>query len=138
MGKDVEVCWVGSSVVCRDSDRHPVFVLLVLGILSDRSALSAYTQFADPFSLTHLDKDIPIPILIKYIRIQNLKLIHLPTAMRRLLDQLIVRVLVLRVFVEELHVGVGRGRVEVVVEFFDVFAVVGCAEGGVGRRDQCG
>jgi hypothetical protein len=73
---------------------------------------------------THLDKHIPISILLKRIGIQNLVLADIPTSMSRLLLQLLVRELALGVLVKELHVRVGRGRIEVVVELLDIFSVV--------------
>jgi hypothetical protein len=39
-------------------------------------------------------------------------------------DEIFVRISLLRVFVQELHVRVGRRRVQVVVQLFHVFSVV--------------
>jgi hypothetical protein len=44
--------------------------------------------------------------------------------MSRFLNQLIIGELGLRILVQELHVRVSRGRVEVIVQFLDVFPVI--------------
>lgn len=102
--QDVQVGRIGSSVVSGDPDRDAVDVLFVLGIL---------------------DKDVPVTILVKRVRVQELVLADLSTPVSGFLLELFVGEFVLGVLVQELHVRVGRRRVEVVVELLDVLSVVG-------------
>jgi hypothetical protein len=74
----------------------------------------------------HLDENVPVAIIIKHIGIHDLKLADVAAAVARLANELLVRVLALRVLVEHLHVRVGRGRVEVPVLLLDVLSVVAC------------
>lgn len=72
----------------------------------------------------NLDKDIPVSIVIPDVSVGDLILVDLPVPSNVFVDDLLVRVPSLRVLVQELHVRVGRGRVEVVVEFLNVLSVV--------------
>ena len=49
------------------------------------------------------------------------------------LDEITIRVRILGVFIKILHVGVGRGAVEVIIIFFDVLPVVALA---IGQAEQ--
>jgi hypothetical protein len=73
---------------------------------------------------THLDKYIPVSVLIKDIRVHELKLADFPAPVPALLLQLLVRELGLGVLVQVLHVRVSRARVEIVVQLLDVLAVI--------------
>src|SRR4029077_6750642 len=57
-------------------------------------------------------------------RVRELKLPAISSAPRIFLNQHGVGKRCLRILVEALHVGMGRGGIKVVVAFFDVFAVV--------------
>ena len=76
--------------------------------------------------LTHLDEDVPVSVLVKQLRVHELELGDISASVLVLLLELVVGVLSLGVFVQVLHVRVRRGRVEVVVDLFDVFTVVPC------------
>ena len=78
---------------------------------------------------TRLHKDIPVTIVVECIRIQDLKLRNVPVAIDVLADKLLVWVCLLGVLVEELHIRVGRRRVEIVIELLDVLAVVPLVSG---------
>lgn len=75
---------------------------------------------------THLDKNIPVAVIVKDIRVHDLKLADIATAVVGLADQRLVGVLALRVLVEHLHVRMRGRRVEVPVLLLDVLAVVAC------------
>ena len=136
LGENVEIGGIGTSVVSGDSNRDSIDVLFVLGVLKRTTTITVRQLSAakadlcgQPSTLTarpstHLDKDIPISILLKRIGIQNLVLADIPTSMSRFLLQLLVREFALGVLVKELHVRVGRGGIEVVVELLDIFSVV--------------
>lgn len=81
----------------------------------------------------HLDKDIPVAVVVERVRVGDLVLGNVAAAVGRLADQLLVRVRPLRVLVQHLHVRVGRGRIEVPVQFLDVLAVVALV---TGRAEQ--
>lgn len=73
---------------------------------------------------TDLDVNVPVAILVKEISIHQFKLAHLPAPVLVLILQLLVREFGLRVFVEIFHVRMCRGRVEVIVNLFNVFTVI--------------
>lgn len=73
---------------------------------------------------TDLHKDIPVPVVVKSVRIQDLVLCHISVPMDVLCHELFVRILALGVLVQKFHVGMGRCRVQIVIELLDVFAVV--------------
>jgi hypothetical protein len=117
----VEVRRVGSTVVGGDTDRYTVNVLFVFCVLV------GYGKRLDSLKKPHtayFDVDIPIPIVVKSVRVEDLKLGHIATAARALPHKLLIRVGALGVLVEVLHVRVRRRAVEVIVYFLDVFAMV--------------
>lgn len=81
-------------------------------------------QYASGMGRTYLDEHIPVTILIKAIRVKNLKLWDIPTTVHVLSNEIFVWVTLLRILVEELHVRMRRGRVQIVVELLDIFTVV--------------
>ena len=72
----------------------------------------------------YLDKDIPVPVLIEGIGIHEFVFNDIPRPALALLNELLIRELTLRIFVEVLHVRVGRSAVEVIVELLDVLAMI--------------
>lgn len=80
---------------------------------------------------THLDKDVPVSVLVEKLSVHELKLGDISASILIFLSQLGIRVFALRVFVEEFHVRVSWGRVEVVVNFLDVLSVVTCRSAAV-------
>lgn len=74
--------------------------------------------------LAYLNEDIPVPVIIESIGVGDLVLLNISGPLSRLLNELLVGEAALRVLVQELHVGVGGCRVEVVVQLFDVFSMV--------------
>lgn len=73
---------------------------------------------------TYLQKDIPVPVIIKGIRIQNLKFGDIAPSIHILLHKLLIRVRPLRILIKELHVRMRRCGVEIVIELLYVFAMV--------------
>jgi hypothetical protein len=73
---------------------------------------------------THLDENVPIPVVVERVRVGDLELSDVAATVAILSDELLVWVGTLGVLVEVLHVGVRRGRVEVVVDLLDVLSVV--------------
>src|SRR5687767_14725098 len=76
-----------------------------------------------------LDKNIKIPVIVKYTRIQQLVFKLFPRAPPVGLDQVQIGILTLRVLVEVLHVRVRRRAVEIEVVLLDILAVVRLAVG---------
>jgi hypothetical protein len=73
---------------------------------------------------TNLHKDVPISIIIKDVRVKNLKLWRFATTSRVLAHELLIGIRSLRILVEELHIRMRWSGVQVVIELFDVFTVV--------------
>jgi len=73
---------------------------------------------------TDLNKDVPVTIIIKRVGVENFELFDITTPALRLSHELFVGIRALRVLVEHLHVAVGWGGIDVVVELLDVLAVV--------------
>src|SRR5438067_1639449 len=69
-------------------------------------------------------KDIEVAVVIKDSTVDEFKLCCPQTAPPIFLDQTRIRKFRLRVFIERLHVGMRRRRVEVVVELLYVLAVI--------------
>ena len=69
-------------------------------------------------------KDIEIAVLIENAGIHQLVLGFSATAPPVRLDQITIRIFILRIFVEHLHVRMGRRIVDVEVVLLDIFAVV--------------
>lgn len=80
--------------------------------------------YIDIDSWTCLHKDIPVPVINEGVGVEYLKLGNIAPSVHVLSYKLFVRESILRIFVEELHVRVGRRRVEIVIQFFDVLAMV--------------
>ena len=74
-----------------------------------------------------LHENIEVPVLVENARVDQLELRPRTPAPPVLVHQPAIRVLLLRVLVQHLHVAVRRRRVEVVVIFFDVLAVIAFA-----------
>ena len=70
------------------------------------------------------DHDIEVAILVEDARVEQLEFGPLPPWRRFSSISRPIGKLVLRILVEELHVGMGRGVVEVEVVLLDVLAVV--------------
>ena len=73
---------------------------------------------------THFDKNVPVTVFIEDVGIKYLKLGDLATAMLILANDILVRIGLLRVLVQKLHVGVSRRRIKVVVQFLDIFSMI--------------
>ena len=74
-----------------------------------------------------LDEHVEISVVVEYAGIEQLVFQVVAAAPPVRLDQIAVRICVLRVFIEILHVRVGRRAVEVKVVFLDVLAVIALA-----------
>src|SRR5207237_9680138 len=75
-------------------------------------------------SLSVFGEDIEVAIFIENAGIDQLELRRTQSSSAILVDQPAVRIFGLRVFVERLHVRMRGRRVEVVIEFLPVLAVV--------------
>ena len=73
---------------------------------------------------TDLDEHVPVPVILKQVSVQNLVLRYVASTLLVFLHELLVRVSLLRVLVQELHVRVRRRRVEIIVQLLDVLAMV--------------
>src|SRR5207245_116137 len=77
------------------------------------------------FSIFH--KDIEVAVLLEHTRVEQF-IFHVATIAPLVgLDQIVVRIFRLRIFVQVLHVGMRGRAVEVEVVFLNVFTVVGLA-----------
>ena len=76
-----------------------------------------------------LDKDVKISILIEHAGVEQLVLEFVPAPTSACVDQVVVRVSGVRIFVEVLHVRMGRCAVEVEVILLDILAVITFAVG---------
>jgi hypothetical protein len=78
---------------------------------------------------THFDKNIPVTVFIEDVGVKYLELGDFATAMLVLTNDILVRIGLLRVLVQKLHVGVSRRRIKVVVEFLDIFSMIALRPG---------
>ena len=69
-------------------------------------------------------KDIKIAVLVKHTRVKQLIFRIAPAAVTVRLDQIVIWIGCLRVFVEVLHVRVGWRRIKIEIVFLHIFAVV--------------
>ena len=76
------------------------------------------------FRLRILDEDVEVAVAFKETTVNELELRLSDAPSTVLLHQATVRVLGLRILIEHLQVGVRRRGVEVVVELFDILAVI--------------
>lgn len=113
LGYDMQSCGVGTSIICGDTNVDVIRFIFVLGILEKVSAGAQYCVYMR--IETHLDKDIPVSVLIKHIRVKDFVFSNIPTAILVLGYEFFVRVTALRVFIEKFHIRVSWSRVEVVV-----------------------
>src|SRR6516164_3501363 len=96
----------------------------------DRSRLGSPINRCDPHQnvirirLRILDEKIEIAAFAKGSSINQLIFGFILSPASIFLDELSVRKGVLRIFVESFQVGMGWSRVKVVIDLFDVFAVV--------------
>src|SRR4026207_2441535 len=71
-----------------------------------------------------LGKDIEIPVAFKDAGVEKFELGMLPPAPAAFLGQPRIRELRLRIFVERLHVGVSRSRVEIEVALLYILSMI--------------
>jgi hypothetical protein len=60
---------------------------------------------------THFDKNVPVTVFIEDVGVQYLELNDLATPMLILANDILIRIGLLRVFVQKLHVGMSRRRI---------------------------
>jgi len=60
---------------------------------------------------THFNKNVPVTVFIEYVSVKYLELDNLTTTMLILANEIFVRIGLLRVFVQKLHVRVSRRRI---------------------------
>src|SRR5258706_6688126 len=94
---------IRSSIECSDTNRNCVRVVFILCVL---------------------DEHVPIAVFIKGFGIKNFKFFHITASASALTHEFLVGEGALGILVEELHVRMGWGRIEVVVELLAVFTVV--------------
>src|SRR5689334_22083481 len=70
------------------------------------------------------DADIEIPVLVEDAGLHQLKFPRLPTTSPIFFDEPGIRKRSLRIFIEAPHIGMSGSAIEIVIIFFDVFAVV--------------
>lgn len=75
-------------------------------------------------SLGILHKDVEVAVLVERTAVGQFKLWILTPSTAILLDQLSIGKFSLRILVQILHVGMGRGRIEVEVTLLRIFAVI--------------
>ena len=71
-----------------------------------------------------LYEDIEVPVVLEYTRVNEFQFRRLPVSRAVAMHEFCIRERSLWVLVQVLHVGMCRSAVEVVVIFFDIFAVV--------------
>lgn len=124
----MQVGRIGATVVGCDSDRDGICEFFVFGILFfyllERESSQSRERCKREERGTHLDVDVPVAILVKEVSIHQFKLANLPAPVLVLFLQLLVWEFGLRVLVEIFHVRMCRGRVEVIIDLFDVFTVI--------------
>jgi hypothetical protein len=98
-------------------------------LVSSSSAYADFDQDVCRRGLGVFDEHIEIPVLVKYAGIEQFVFWFLAAAMSVRLDEIYIRVCLLGVFIEILHIGVGWRAVELEIIFFDVLAVIGFAVG---------
>src|SRR5271169_1771376 len=96
------------------------------GIRSAVDGLNAHAKILCR-RLAVFDKYVEIAVLVENPGVQKFELKSSPSALPVFLQQPLVWVPRLRVFVEVLHVGMGRSAVEVEVVFLGVFAMIAFA-----------
>src|SRR5262247_3629746 len=97
-----------------------------------RTTIAHFDAYADVFRarLGILDKDVKIPLGIKDARIEQFILPLIIAQLSALLDELLIGIGRLGIFIEILHVGMRWRRVEVEVVLLHILAMIGL------RRDQ--
>lgn len=71
-----------------------------------------------------LDEDIPVAVIIERVRVHDLVLRDITTTLLIFRDQFFIWIPSLWILVQEFHVRVRWSRIEVVVELFDVLAMI--------------
>lgn len=99
-------------------------------MLSGSSSALAYYMRVGQFNIccrstfTHLNEYIPIAVFVKRVRVQDFVLGHVSTSTLTLGYKLLVRKSSLGILVQELHIRMRRRRIEVVIQFLHVFAMI--------------
>jgi hypothetical protein len=117
--------------MCKSAASGPrLYAVIRTDMASASSSSLAYYQSAHSSTRqirkAYLDKDVPVPILIKDIGVHQFEFRDIPTSVLVLLLDLLVWESRLGVLVQEFHVGVSGSRVEVPVHFLDIFSVISC------------
>ena len=74
--------------------------------------------------ITHFYKNVPVTVIVEGIGIKYLELNNLAIAMLIFANEVFIRIGLLRVLVQKLHVGVSWRRIQVVIQLLDILSVV--------------
>lgn len=111
---------IRAAVVGGDTDIYTIRVLFIFRILTYDGYQYAYIHHCD----THLQENIPIAVLVEDISVKDLELGYITITVLVLLYEFFVWKGLLRILVQELHVRMRWGRIEIIVQLLDVFAMV--------------
>jgi hypothetical protein len=118
---------VRTTVICGDANVIVIGTILVLCVLRGSHETKSLTRGG---TNTHLNEDIPVPVFIEDVGVKYLELDNLATAMLILANEIFIRIGLLWILVQKLHVRVSRRRIQVIVQLLDVLSVI-----SLGSRD---
>src|SRR5215510_12608484 len=97
-----------------------------------RTTIAHFDAYADIFraGLGILDKDVKIALRIEDARIEQFILPLIMAPLSTLLDELLIGIGLLRIFIEILHIGMRWRGVEIEIVLLHILAMIGL------RRDQ--
>jgi hypothetical protein len=73
---------------------------------------------------THFDEHVPVTVFVEDVGIKYLELNHLATAMLIFANEIFIRISLLRILVQKLHVGVSRRGIQIIIQLLDVLPVI--------------
>lgn len=115
---------VGASIVGGNANVDRIRVLLILCVLKKEVRCQYMRAYIHLNGITNLKKYVPVAIIVKGIGVENLELGHVSTSVLIFSYQLLIWESPLRIFIEEFHIRMGGGRVEIVVEFLHVLPMI--------------
>ena len=97
--------WLRATVICGNANIYLVWAVFVLCVL--RREISSIT-IVESCVITYLNEHVPISVIVEDAGIHEFVFNDIPRPALALLNELLIRELTLRIFVEVLHVRVGR------------------------------
>ena len=73
---------------------------------------------------THFDKNVPVTVFVEGVGVKYLELNNLATAMLIFANEIFIRIGLLRVLVQKLHVGVSWRGIQVVIQLLDILSMI--------------